>query len=237
MITITELFSYMKVRVPAWITGTEYLKDSVISNAGTYYVCLKTHTSSVFATNLAAGYWVEETIYENSLEFGINFVNTYCNRIFVRTANFEFIFNEPKGKTKNIVFLPNRPINSITSIKTRNATTNVYEDILTNTGDTIENSVILDQESGKVELLNGYIFQKQNKIIYDGGFDTVPSVLKSTAIEIAYKYFMNSPSGKGFIGLTSVNIGGQSSTGMGIDQRTLEDLYGPRLKKFRNFSL
>ena len=41
----------------AWVTGTAYPLGYLATEAGSYYRCLVSHTSGVFAADLAAGYW------------------------------------------------------------------------------------------------------------------------------------------------------------------------------------
>ena len=48
----------------AWLTGTPYVVGDYRTEGGTIYYCIVAHTSNVFATDLAAGDWVAQTIYE-----------------------------------------------------------------------------------------------------------------------------------------------------------------------------
>jgi len=41
----------------AWTTATAYVNTDYVTNASGFYCCLVTHTSGVFADDLAAGYW------------------------------------------------------------------------------------------------------------------------------------------------------------------------------------
>lgn len=41
-----------------WLTGTAYTVNNVVYEANSLYICAKSHTSGVFATDLAAGDWV-----------------------------------------------------------------------------------------------------------------------------------------------------------------------------------
>jgi hypothetical protein len=41
----------------AWITGTAYELNNLVSNSGNSYICLVDHTAGTFATDLAAGKW------------------------------------------------------------------------------------------------------------------------------------------------------------------------------------
>lgn len=44
--------------IDTWITGTNYSKNQIVTINNLFYYCLNPHTSSVFATDLAAGNWV-----------------------------------------------------------------------------------------------------------------------------------------------------------------------------------
>jgi hypothetical protein len=48
----------------AWVTSTSYTQGAYVSNAGTIYYCITSHTSGTFATDLSGGKWVAQTIYE-----------------------------------------------------------------------------------------------------------------------------------------------------------------------------
>lgn len=47
-----------------WATGTGYVVGNYVKNAGTIYYCIVAHTSGTFATDLTAGKWVAQDIYE-----------------------------------------------------------------------------------------------------------------------------------------------------------------------------
>lgn len=46
---------------PLWVTATSYSVNTIVRQSGKVYKCLITHTSGVFATDLAANKWVEIT--------------------------------------------------------------------------------------------------------------------------------------------------------------------------------
>lgn len=48
----------------AWVTGTGYAVGDFVKESSTIYYCVESHTSGVFATDLAADKWVEQSIYE-----------------------------------------------------------------------------------------------------------------------------------------------------------------------------
>jgi hypothetical protein len=48
----------------AWATGVSYTLGAYVTNSGTRYYCAVSHTSGTFATDLAAGNWVAQTIME-----------------------------------------------------------------------------------------------------------------------------------------------------------------------------
>lgn len=54
--TVTELSSVPEWR-SAWLTGTSYVKNDLVSEAGNAYICLVAHTSGTFATDLTALKW------------------------------------------------------------------------------------------------------------------------------------------------------------------------------------
>ena len=54
---------------PAWVTATYYQIGNAVLNGGVMYNCLVAHTSGTFATDLAAGKWVQVNIF-NSLHVG-----------------------------------------------------------------------------------------------------------------------------------------------------------------------
>lgn len=48
----------------AWGTSTAYVKGNYVKESNIIYYCLVAHTSGTFATDLSAGKWVEQSIYE-----------------------------------------------------------------------------------------------------------------------------------------------------------------------------
>lgn len=48
----------------AWLTGTAYAVGAFVKQSNVIYYCLTAHTSGTFATDLAAGKWVAQSIYE-----------------------------------------------------------------------------------------------------------------------------------------------------------------------------
>ena len=53
-----------KATATAWGTATGYIVGNYVTQAGLIYYCLTAHTSGTFATDLAAGKWVQQDIYE-----------------------------------------------------------------------------------------------------------------------------------------------------------------------------
>lgn len=63
-----------------WLTATAYVVNDAVTQGGSVYLCVVTHTSGTFSTDLAAGKWV---IYQMALPFG-----EYCDtEAAVITAN------------------------------------------------------------------------------------------------------------------------------------------------------
>lgn len=52
------------VGATAWVTSTAYVVGNFVTEGGQQYYCLVNNTSGVFATDLAAGKWVLQNIYE-----------------------------------------------------------------------------------------------------------------------------------------------------------------------------
>ena len=57
-----------------WLTATSYVLDDVVTDGGNAYYCVEAHTSGTFATDLAAGKWVQGTYpadFPNHFDVGI----------------------------------------------------------------------------------------------------------------------------------------------------------------------
>lgn len=54
--TVTGLASVPEWR-SAWLTGTSYVKNDLVREAGNAYICLVAHTSGTFSTDLVASKW------------------------------------------------------------------------------------------------------------------------------------------------------------------------------------
>jgi hypothetical protein len=54
--TVTDLASVPEWR-GAWLTGTSYVKNDLVKEAGNVYICLVSHTSGTFSTDLTAVKW------------------------------------------------------------------------------------------------------------------------------------------------------------------------------------
>jgi hypothetical protein len=57
----TTTTALIRPEAPAWVTATEYKVDDAVSSGGSDYRCLVAHTSGTFATDLGAGYWVQDS--------------------------------------------------------------------------------------------------------------------------------------------------------------------------------
>jgi hypothetical protein len=49
---------------PAWVTSTPYVVGNFVSEGGNIYYCVIAHTSGTFATDLAAGDWIQQVLVE-----------------------------------------------------------------------------------------------------------------------------------------------------------------------------
>lgn len=64
--------------VVAWLTTTAYKVGNMVSNGGSYYVCMTNHTSGTFATDLASGYW---SVFSTSGVTTISYPNNIAHEI------------------------------------------------------------------------------------------------------------------------------------------------------------
>ena len=61
----------------AWTTSTAYVKQDIVTESSTVYICLEDHTSGTFSTDLAANKW---TVYQGLTALtGISFVADYTD--------------------------------------------------------------------------------------------------------------------------------------------------------------
>jgi len=58
-ITVTSTTTFTLNQYSAWVTGTAYVLGALVSNGSDYYRCIVAHTAGTFATDLAAGDWLE----------------------------------------------------------------------------------------------------------------------------------------------------------------------------------
>lgn len=50
--------------IPAWITATQYLPGDYVIQGGVQYLCILTHTSGIFATDLSSGDWTAQNFFQ-----------------------------------------------------------------------------------------------------------------------------------------------------------------------------
>lgn len=82
----------------AWLTTTSYVQGNYVSNSGTIYYCLVAHTSGTFATDLAAGKWTAQTIYEIPSPYS---ENDLAQLTFTQSADVLFMFH-PNYQTRQL---------------------------------------------------------------------------------------------------------------------------------------
>lgn len=70
--------------IGAWLTATEYAVQDIVTESSRTYVCLVAHTSGTFATDLAAGKWMEIDGNDASLD---------GNNVFTGTNEFDGVVN------------------------------------------------------------------------------------------------------------------------------------------------
>lgn len=78
----------------AWMTSTAYVVGNFVTQTGTIYYCIVSHTSGTFATDLAASKWVAQTIYEVPMPYSetdlpdLNFTQS-ADVLFMFHKNFQ----------------------------------------------------------------------------------------------------------------------------------------------------
>jgi hypothetical protein len=227
MITAAELFDYLNIQYPAWVTAEIYDKGQYVIQSGTVYECLVQHTAGTFATDLAAGKWTASHFVQSAVDHAISRVNSYCNRDFRSAAYTDYTTPE---SSKNYHYLDNPPGSAISAIEYFDDT--AYVTIFTGS-DTIGNSTRL--ENGKLILFNGYTFTagKDYKIVYTGGYTSVPEIIEGITKEIAAWFYKSSPKGGDRLGTASQNTGGQSSDGKSFDVEGMTNRHKAELYQYR----
>lgn len=167
----------------------------------------------------------------------ISTVTDYCSRDFRAEAYTEYI----SGKGAPTIKIKNFPLTSVSLLQFYDNSIYDYSNIITGSGDTINNSTRLLSESGEINLVKGYSFEPGEnniKVTYTGGFSTAPADIKGVCLEIAAVYYKNSYAGKGGgrLGLTSQNVGGQSSEGITFDVN-LAKKWQQILNQYRNINI
>lgn len=223
MITQAKFLSHMNIQSPAWAASTKYNYGDYVLQSSTYYQCIEEHTSGV---SFDSTKFTSDTVALQCITAAIEHVNAYCNRDF-RAADYTEIF---EGDNSKFRWVRNSPINSVASIEKLNNDTAAYETIITSP-DTLANAIIF--VGGRITLLRtifseGSIYQ----VVYNGGFSTAP--VAGVTLEVAQDFWNNSAgSGQSRLGLSSENIGGQSSNGKGFDPAAVLERFKSKLDVWR----
>lgn len=78
------------VGAAGWLTSTGYVIGNFVTQSGIQYYCIVNHTSGIFATDLAAGKWVAQNIYEIPSPYAISDVP---NLRFEQSADTLYIWH------------------------------------------------------------------------------------------------------------------------------------------------
>lgn len=216
----------MNISAPAWAAGVINFGDYVTSS-GTIYQCIATHTA---VTAIDATKFTSNTVALQCVNAAIQYVNRMCNRDF-RTASYT---KEFKGDGNAGKYFNNFPITAITSVKSFNVDTYEWEDIFT-APDTAANSAKYF-DAGLILLLKGYTFSEGviYQVVYTGGYADGASPVNETCLEVAQDFWNNSQaSGQSILGLSSENLGGQSSNGKGFDPEAVSKRFKEALMPYR----
>jgi len=235
VVTVTDLITWLKMYIPAWVTGTSYKVGDYVISSSVIYICVIAHTGGTFATDLTAGKWRISQLY-NSLNYGLAFVRNYTGRNFTTGSVTEYFTG--KG---NCNFYPSElPATEITEINYYDEDTSDWVTIFTGS-DTVDDSVLI-KNNYTVKLYNGYWFVEgtEYQIVYTGGYvsGSEPADVKNVALEQAIRNYFNSDEGKSFFALTSKNVGSQATSSL---QYESEDLLIARhykiLDQYRNVNI
>jgi len=186
MITQTEILRYLNITISVWATTTAYKAGNYVSKDGVIYECLVDHTSGTFATDVTNLKWSADTLVLGCANRAISDVNSFCNRDF-RGAAYTWEFT---GEGLSSVYVPNAPLNSVTSIKYFDEDTSGYVTIFEG-ADTVSNSVKI-LPGGILKLYNGYSFQSGTlyQVVYNGGYASNALWVTGTAYEVG-NYVVN----------------------------------------------
>ena len=161
----------------AWGTGTAYLEGALVTNSG-YYRCLEAHTSGTFATDLAAGKWVETG---GSTDLAYEIPSPYLE------AN---LFNIKFFQSADIMWLCH-PTCAVKQLSRTGHTAWTLTDFLTKTGDEMAITTITQASPAKVTCTTVPTSLETGDIVYiagvagmtelNGRFFTVASVVTGAA--------------------------------------------------------
>lgn len=226
MITQAQFLTHMNISAPAWAAGIINFGDYVTSS-NVIYQCTVAHTA---AGSFDATKFTSNTVALQCVNAAINYVNRLCNRDF-RSASYT---DEFTGEGTTSHYVNNFPITTLTSIKSLNTDTGDWEDIFTSP-DTIADSA-KSFDAGKILLLKGYTFSEGviYQVVYTGGYADGASPVNETCLEVAQDFWNNSAaSGQSILGLSSENLGGQSSNGKGFNPESVSTRFEKALQTYR----
>lgn len=141
--------------------------------------------------------------HDQLLNFFVNAASANCNKYTNRLLKARDLTEYYSGNGKNVLFVNNYPINSITSL---------YDDTDRNYGSETEITsdyyeILPENDKCMVVYVDSNFNEGFNniKIIYNAGYVTIPSDLQQACLEIIAYMYKNSEEGR--MGLSSRNIG------------------------------
>jgi hypothetical protein len=161
--------------IQQWLTGSGYDEDVVVLQSNKPYICLETHTSGTFATDLAAGKWQQIQV------DGTAVINTPSGNLAAVTA--QAALNELQGDIDT----------NTTAIATKQATITGAATTITSSNLTAS-KVLQANSSGKVAVISG-ISVSGNDITSTGIVTSSALVAENTFLE-GYAQ-NNTPTGSG----------------------------------------
>lgn len=188
--------------------------------------------------NITANTW--DTFLTDAIQKFVADFNNFTNR----KLNYQALTEYYIGNGDSAVYLKNFPSDTITSIKEYNFNGDyAFSTIFTGAGDTLSNSSVVLNESGKLILTKGYAFTKGSiiEIVYSAGYKydgtgyfLTPHDLQKALIQKTAEYYLNSFQSSAQIFLKKEeNVGGAATTGTVYKQVDV----GEVLRKYRRINI
>lgn len=144
---------------------------------------------------------INDSAHDNFLRKIIDMSTSRINNLCRRRMNYSRIYDILSGKNDTIVYLSNYPVEKVESIMYRDETGTFSNDLFG--GKPINDNIFIEQETGKLILLNGFVLPAGNsnvRIKYFAGYienasdpvNELPPDLKYAAMLMSAETFLKS---------------------------------------------